>query len=126
MKKIISSAGDQLGYPFCMVAEAKGKFVFVSGQGHIDLQTGKVQDGSLEDKMRLTFENVKTHLENAGAKMDDVVNCRVYLAELSKENFALLSKVFNDYFKKQSVTRTTIGCKLNGIDFEVDCVACID
>jgi 2-iminobutanoate/2-iminopropanoate deaminase len=126
MRTSIPSAGDGPDRPYSMVIKSSGNYVFVSGQGPLDLATYEIHRGSLEEQTRLTFENLKTHLEASGASLADVVNCRVYLAELNPETFAEMNKVYMEYFPTDRPTRTTIGCQLLGIDVEIDCVACVD
>ena len=109
-----------------MVIKSEGTHIHVSGQGPLDLDTYEIHRGSIAEQTQLTFENVKTHLESAGASLSDVVNCRVYLSELNAETFAEMNKVYMEYFPSNRPTRTTIGCQLLGIDVEIDCVACID
>ena len=109
-----------------MVIKSSGNYVFVSGQVSMDLDSYETRPGSLEEQTRLTFENLKTHLGAAGASLSDVVNCRVYLSDLSAENFATMNQVYMEYFPSDRPTRTTIGCQLiSGFDVEIDCVACL-
>ena len=126
MKQSIPSTGDSPDRPYSMVIKSEGTHIHVSGQGPLDLDTYEIHRGSIAEQTQLTFENVKTHLESAGASLSDVVNCRVYLSELNAETFAEMNKVYMEYFPSNRPTRTTIGCQLLGIDVEIDCVACID
>lgn len=124
MKQTITKIenGAPAGGPYSPGVVAEGKFLFVAGQGPFNPETGKTERGTLEEQTRLTLENVRRIVEAAGASMDDVVNCRVYLQQLTERNFAKMNSVYATYFGAQKPTRTTIGCQLLNIDVEIDCV----
>jgi 2-iminobutanoate/2-iminopropanoate deaminase len=125
MKEAVASRGDAPDRPYQMVIKAQGPMIFVSGQGPMDLDTYEVKRGPLEDQIRLTMDNLKSHLHAAGATLHDVVNCRIFLAELNQENFQTLNRVYLEYFPDHRPTRTTVGAQLPGFDVEIDCVACL-
>lgn len=98
---------------------AKGRFVFVSGQG--PLTDGVIVEGGIEPQTRLTLENVATVLAGAGASMADVVRCGVYLQ--NADDFDAMDRVYCEYFPAPLPARTTIGAALQGILIEIDCIA---
>lgn len=59
----------------------------------------------------------------AGARMSDVVSCRVYLQELTAASFAEMNSVYSEYWPEKCPARTTVGAQLLNIDVEIDCVA---
>ena len=95
-------------------------FVFVSGQGPKDPVTGQMPDGFAE-QVRQTLINLKTILEGAGSSLDDVVKINCYLSDVTR--FAEWNTIYTEFFPAAPPARTTVGCQLNGILVEVDCIA---
>lgn len=99
-------------------------FVFVSGQGPIDPDSGEPRLGSIEEETRLTLKNVERILAAAGASMADVVRCTVFLKDLN--DFAGMNKVYAEFFPAAPPTRSTVGCDLLvGIKVEIDAIAAL-
>ena len=109
--------------PYSLGVRATGEFLFVSGQGPWDPRTRKFERGTVREQTRLTLENVRRIVEAAGARMPDVVSCRVYLQELTAASFAEMNSVYSEYWPDKSPARTTVGAQLLNIDVEIDCVA---
>ena len=100
-----------------------GDFVFVSGQGPLDPETGKIVGETIEEQTTRTLENIKAILEAAGASMADVVKVSAHLTDLSL--FDRYNKVYSTYFPDPKPTRTTVGSQLLGIMVEIDVIAYI-
>lgn len=113
-----TGAPDPAG-PYSHAIVANG-FVYVSGQGPVDPETGNAPDG-FEDQVRQTFENLKTILEAAGSGLDRVVKVNAYLTDLTR--FAAFNGVYEEFFGGEPPARTTVGADLLGILVEIDCVA---
>jgi 2-iminobutanoate/2-iminopropanoate deaminase len=58
-----------------------GDFLFVSGQGPVDVTTDKMSYGDIQHETRLVLENIKRILEGCGASMKDVVKCSVFISD---------------------------------------------
>ncbi len=95
-------------------------FVFVSGQGPKDPATSLTPDG-FEGQVRQTLNNLRTILEGAGSSLDDVVKINCYLSDVTR--FREWNAIYTEFFPVAPPARTTVGCQLNGILVEVDCVA---
>jgi 2-iminobutanoate/2-iminopropanoate deaminase len=104
-------------------AVIEGDFVFVSGQGAIDPETGQVQRGDVRAETRRVFENIRMILEAAGSSLGKVVKCNVYLRDIA--DFAAMNEVYATYFDPPYPARTTIqaGALPAGIAVEIECVA---
>lgn len=101
-----------------------GDFVFVSGQGPLDPETGKIVGETIEEQVARTLENIKTILEAAGATMADVVKVSAHLSDLSL--FERYNKVYATYFPDPKPTRTTVGSQLPPTMLvEIDAIAYI-
>lgn len=98
-----------------------GDFVFVSGQGPLDPETGDVIGETIEEQTARTLENIQRILEAAGASMDDVVRSTVHLSELRL--FDKFNEVYASYFPDPKPTRTTVGSELPNFMIEVDVIA---
>ncbi|HQZ12425.1 MAG TPA: RidA family protein [Devosia sp.] len=97
-----------------------GDWVIVSGQGPIDTQ-GRIVPGSIESEVRLTLENVRRLLEAAGARMDQVVKCTCYLADIA--DFPAFDAAYRAAFGTTLPARTTVEAGLAGIKVEIDAMA---
>jgi len=111
--------------PFSQAVAASGHFLHVSGQGPYDPQAGGFVRGNIAEQTRLTLACIKRIIESAGASIQDVVSCRVYLQPLDKQTFAQMNAVYANFFGEHRPARTTIGAQLLEIDVEIDCVVCL-
>jgi 2-iminobutanoate/2-iminopropanoate deaminase len=124
MKKIISTdkAPPPAG-PYSPVV-ALGELIFISGQGPMDMQSGKFVNASLDQETRLTLDNVKSILEDVGSSMQDVLKVTAYLADM--DDFAEFNRIYAGYFPLDPPARTCIqAARLPaGIKVEIDVIAC--
>jgi 2-iminobutanoate/2-iminopropanoate deaminase len=102
---------------------AEGKYLFVSGMTPFDPATGTINRGSISRQTELVLENMKNVLAAGGASLNEVVSCRVYLSNLTAENFREMNEVYARYFGEAKPARATIGAQLLGFDVEIECVA---
>jgi 2-iminobutanoate/2-iminopropanoate deaminase len=97
-------------------------WLYVSGQGPLDMATGAVISGTIEEEVRLTMTHIGTLLAEAGCTFDDVVKCTVHLADI--RDFDRYDKVYASFFPGVRPARTTVQSVLGGgIKVEIDCVA---
>jgi len=115
---VIENAPGRAG-PYSHAVLANG-FAFVSGQGPVDPQTGRMPD-DFGGQVRQALLNMETILKGVGSSLSEVVKVNAYLADLA--DFDRFNAVYSTFFKDELPVRTTIGCALNGIMFEVDCIA---
>jgi 2-iminobutanoate/2-iminopropanoate deaminase len=100
-----------------------GHWIFLSGQGGFDPDTGELVSDNIADQTTRAFRNVELLLRAAGASLDDVVSCLVHLRDLAQFD------EFNASYKQQfpgpvKPVRTTVGCDLvAGMRVEVTVVA---
>lgn len=99
-----------------------GRWIFVSGQGPLDMATKQYVPGTIEEETAMTLFHIEKILHEAGALKDAVVKCTCYLADLN--DFAGFHKTFHGFFGDPLPSRTTIGAPLlRGIRVEIDAVA---
>jgi 2-iminobutanoate/2-iminopropanoate deaminase len=97
-------------------------WLFISGQGPLDLRTGEVVRGSIEDETRLTLSHIGKILEVAGYRFEDVVKCTCHLADI--RDFDGFDRAYSKFFSGGRPARTTVQSGLwNGIKVEIDAIA---
>lgn len=99
-------------------------FLFVSGQGPLDLLTGNVVRGTIEEETLLTLSHVQQIVEAAGGTVEDIVKCTVHLSEIG--DFERYDLAYGSFFKGIRPARTTVQSVLSdGIRIEIDAIAYI-
>ena len=98
-----------------------GDFVYVSGQGPLDPQTGDIIGSTIEEQTELTLANIQNILEAAGCTMEDVVKINVFLASL--KDFERFNSVYVQFFNQPMPARTCVEAGLGNIMVEIDAIA---
>jgi 2-iminobutanoate/2-iminopropanoate deaminase len=109
--------------PYSSVVRA-GDFLFVSGQGPVDPETGEMHsEASVQDQTRLVLHHVQTILRGCGAGLEDVVKCSVFLHDA--RDFDAMNEVYAEVFGDNKPARTTVaaGMVAEGMKVEIDCIA---
>jgi 2-iminobutanoate/2-iminopropanoate deaminase len=102
----------------------KNGLLFISGQGPLDLKTGAVIHGTIEEETLLTLEHVKKVVEAAGGSIDDIVKCTVHLEDIN--DFDRYDVAYGSFFTGIRPARTTVQSVLSdGIKIEIDAIAVI-
>ncbi len=84
MKKLISTPNAPTPQgPYAQAVEAGG-LLFVSGQLPLDPKTGQIVGETIEDQAKTALKNLTAIVEAAGLGLEDVVQVRVYLADLGE------------------------------------------
>ena len=97
-------------------------WLYVSGQGPLDLASGQVVEGSIEEQTRLTLTHVGKILQAGGCSFEDVVKCTCHLADIG--DFDRFNRVYSEFFTNTRPARTTVQSVLwGGIKVEIDAVA---
>jgi len=105
-KQSYQPAGARPDLPFSAVTRL-GNVLYVSGQVGVDPATKQVVDGGIGPQTRQTLENLKRALALAGATLDDVVKCNVFLTDISE--FSAFNAVYREFFPTNPPSRTTVG-----------------
>ncbi len=123
MKQRINHPETTSPSPHISGAVACGEWVFLSGQGPIDITTKQPVPGTIEEETLRTLENIDALLKAAGCTREDVVKCTCYLADLA--DFPGFNTTYRDFFSQATPpARTTVGAPLlAGIRIEIDVVA---
>ena len=97
-------------------------WLYISGQGPLDLVTGKVVAGTIEEETRLTLQNVAMVLQASECALDDVVKCTCHIADI--RDFDRFNAVYAEFFQGIKPARTTVQSVLwSGIKVEIDAIA---
>ena len=121
-KTVMAEKGPAGAGPFSHAVVANG-FVFISGQGPVDPETGTMPDAFV-DQVRQTLKNVQAILEAAGSSLDGVVKVNAYVTDLTR--FGEFNEVYKEFFRTDPPVRTTVATSLLSILVEVDCVATLE
>jgi len=117
--KLPEKAADTGAYSAGVLVDG---WLYVSGQGPLDLHTGEVKRGTIEEETRLTLRHIGRVLEVAGCSFDDVVKCTCHLADIN--DFARFNRVYAEFFSGVRPARTTVQSVLgDGIKVEIDAIA---
>lgn len=122
-KKCISTiTGPKPIGPYSSAVQA-GPFLFVSGQGSIDPETGKMLPGDIESETDRALKNLQLVLKDSGSSLDEVVSVTVFLRDMSK--FGTMNEIYRRYFTKNPPTRTCVGVSElpGGLQIEVNAIA---
>ena len=97
-------------------------WLYVSGQGPLDMKTGAIVGETIEEQTSLTLSHVGKILEAAGCSFDDVVKCTCHLSDI--KDFDRFNQVYSEVFTGIRPARTTVQSVIwGGIKVEIDCVA---
>jgi len=97
-------------------------WLYVAGQGPLDLSTGAVLSGTIEEETRTTLQNIGKILAAGRCSFDDVVKTTVHLADI--KDFDRYNQAYAEFFQGIRPVRTTVQSVLAlGIKVEIDVVA---
>ena len=119
---IVTDKGPKPVGPYSQ-AIVDGDFIFVSGQGSINPETGSLELGDVRAETKRVFENLRAILEAAGSSLAHVLKCNVYLRDIN--DFAAMNETYQTFFSAPFPARTTIqaGALPGGIAVEIECIA---
>ncbi len=99
-----------------------GNLLFTSGQLPIDPDSGKLVDGTIEDKAKVAFNNLAAIAQSAGTSLDRAVKTTIFLADIN--NFKAVNSVYAQYFKEPFPARSAfqVAALPLGADIEVEAI----
>ncbi|GMQ93518.1 MAG: RidA family protein [Acidimicrobiia bacterium] len=118
---IVTPAAPTPAGPYSHVAFS-GPILAVAGQAGIDPVTGDLVGPDIGSQTHQTFANIRAALEAAGSSFADVIQVRVFLADLGE--FEGMNEVYGQQFAEPYPARTTVGTALaEGLRVEIDVLA---
>lgn len=105
MKKPVATqkAPGAIG-PYSQAMQAGG-FIFTSGQLGLDPATGEFGK-DVEEQARLSLNNVKAILEEAGSSLNQAVKMTVFLKDMN--DFARVNEVYSSFFEQPYPARSAV------------------
>jgi 2-iminobutanoate/2-iminopropanoate deaminase len=115
------NAAQPIG-PYSQAVMVEG-FLFVSGQGALDPNSGRLVGMDIESQTRQTLTNVKNIVEASGLSMRDIVRTSIYLKNM--KDFKQMNEIYKSFFTDTPPARTTVQVELPLPDMliEVDVIA---
>jgi len=112
------------GGPYSQATIHNG-LIYTSGQGAIDPKTNQISLGTIEEESKLTMENLRIILEEAGSSLDKVLKVTVHLLDMRE--YGRFNEVYKKFFEKNLPARTCVqSAKLPfGVRVEIDVIACV-
>jgi 2-iminobutanoate/2-iminopropanoate deaminase len=122
MEKIFTPHAPEAIGPYSQAIKV-GNMVFTSGQIALT-PSGEFLDADVKTQTKQVCENLKAVLEEAGAKIEDVVKTTIFLDDIN--NFAAVNEVYGEYFSHKPA-RSTVAVKElpKGAKVEIECIAVI-
>jgi 2-iminobutanoate/2-iminopropanoate deaminase len=96
---------DASGTPYLAGVMIDG-WLYISGQGPLDMRTGRVVQGTIEEETRLTLNHVMKILHAAGGSTKNVAKCTCHLRDIA--DFDRFNTVYKEFFSGIRPARTTV------------------
>ncbi|MFH0814392.1 MAG: RidA family protein [Pseudomonadota bacterium] len=117
---------DNFGFSQAWKVDGAQSIIFISGQAGISAEGEVMHAGDFQAQARLTFENLKTVLEQAGASLENIVKLGVYLVDMG--NLLDYGAVQAEFFKGRMPAQTAVqvsSLALPGMMIEVEAIAVV-
>jgi 2-iminobutanoate/2-iminopropanoate deaminase len=122
MKKMITHPDKKVNAAPYSAGVLVDGWLYISGQGPLNLETGEVVVGTIEEETFLTLCHIKKIVEAAQGRLDDIVKCTVHLRDIN--DFDRYNAVYKSFFLGVKPARTTVQSVLSGrIQIEIDAIA---
>ncbi len=92
--------------------------LYLSGQIPIDPVSGSLVRATIEEETELVLNNIKIILEDAGARMEDIIKTTCYLADM--EDFGRFNSIYEKHFLNDPPARTTFQAGKLPLDVQVE------
>jgi 2-iminobutanoate/2-iminopropanoate deaminase len=99
-----------------------GDMLYVSGQ--LPGTREAPMDSTIQGQTKQALDKIKTIVEAAGTKMENVVKCTVFLANVA--DFAGMNTAYREFWPKDPPTRSTVAVSAlvtPGAKLEIECLA---
>lgn len=122
MKHIVDTGLPSIGQPFSWAVKAGGLLFTTHGPVRSD---GTLDTGSIEQQTRLTLENLRSAVTAAGARMSDVAQVLIYMAD--ERDMPAIDRVYREFFEVPYPNRSSVavrGLVAPGMRVEMVAYAC--
>ncbi|GKZ83914.1 hypothetical protein AnigIFM56816_009230 [Aspergillus niger] len=90
--------------PFLSQGIVVGDMVFCSGQVGVNPATGKMVEGSIQERTKQILNNLGAVLEAGGSSLQDAVKMNIFLADMN--DFAAVNEIYAAFFEDPLPVRT--------------------
>lgn len=113
------------GFPLSEAVRV-GNLLYLSGQVGIVPGTMELASGGIKEETRQTMENIRVSLEAHGYQLNDLVQCKVMLADISE--WSTFNEVYRTFFVDRFPARSAFGTSGLALDarVEIECIAALD
>ena len=117
---------EKFGFSHAWRVDKAESVIFLAGQGPVTAD-GQVLKGDFEAQTRLTFENLRTVLDQAGASFESVVKVTAYFTDIA--NLRDYARVRNEFINVDQPPASTAvevsSLALPGMMIEVEAIAVV-
>jgi 2-iminobutanoate/2-iminopropanoate deaminase len=123
MQKIYTKNAPEAIGPYSQAIKV-GNMIFTSGQIALTAD-GEFLDEDVKTQTRQVCENLKAVLNEAGAKIENVVKTTIFLSDIN--DFNDVNEVYGKYFSHKPA-RSTVAVKElpKGAKVEIECIAILE
>ena len=125
MVKRVNKVKNLVGQGNYSVAVSDGKYVYISGQLPVDIETGALKLGTAKEETLLILNNVEEILKEFGTNKSNILKTTVFMTNDSY--WGEMNEAFGEFFGKDLPARSAIGItpSAKGFKVEIDIVAVI-
>lgn len=110
------NAPESIG-PYSQGIQANG-FLFISGQGAVDPDTGEVVGEDIQDETAQTFQNIVAILNDHGGSTDDIVKTNVFVTDIN--DYEAVNKVYAEWVGDPLPARSVVEVADLPVDISVE------
>jgi len=103
--------------PYSQAIKADG-VIYCSGQIPLDPETGKLVEGDIGIQTARVMENIKSVLEAAGCKFENVVKTTILLKNLN--DFQTVNEIYGSFFREPYPARATYEVARLPLDSDIE------
>jgi 2-iminobutanoate/2-iminopropanoate deaminase len=117
MKEVSTNrAPDAIG-PYSQGIIDDGR-VYVSGQGPVNPETGKIVSEDVSEQTAQTLHNIGAILDAAGTSFENVLQANVYVTDM--DNYEEVNEVYTEFMTEPYPARAAMEISQLPIDIEVE------
>ncbi|RAQ43083.1 protein mmf1 [Aspergillus flavus] len=102
-----------------------GSIIYCSGQIGCDPETGRLIEGTIQERTKQILSNISSILLAGGSGLDNIVKCNIYLTDMG--DFGPMNEVYTTFFSDPMPAPTCVCVKELplGTDVEIECIAAV-
>ncbi len=100
-----------------------GDFVYLSGQLPMDVESGKIVEGGIQEQTYQVLKNMEAVLAEMNLEMRHVVKTTVFMSNL--EEFAQMNEIYATYFADPYPARSTVQVAALPMDAKIEIEAIV-